>query len=59
LETGDGSRSRNKALKSEAQERGELKKASEGRKSLHRREGSQTLRVGLLKSTVKLFRRVA
>jgi len=59
LETGDGSRSRKKALKRETQERGELKKASEGKKSSHRREGSQTLRAGILKGMVKLFRRVA
>ena len=56
-ETDHTPRDWSKALKSEAQERGELENASWGGKGLHRREGSQTLRVGLSKSTARLFER--
>jgi hypothetical protein len=52
-------RNRSKALKGEAQERGKLRKAFVGGGGLRRREGSQTLRAGLLKSREKLFERWA
>jgi hypothetical protein len=51
------SRKGKKALKGEAQERWGLKETSKGRDGLHRREGSQTLSAGPLKSRATLFKR--
>jgi hypothetical protein len=50
---------RKKALKSKTHERGELKKASTGQNTYPRREGSQTLRVGLLEDMATSSKRPA
>jgi hypothetical protein len=56
-ETWFASPDRNKALKSQAQERRKRKDAFRGSGCLHHREGSQTLRMGLLKDKATSFKR--